>query len=524
VGAREPLRVLIAGGGVAGLEAALALRALAGDRVELELLSPADRFAYRPMLVAEPFGSGGSTTLGLAELLEESGTRHRRDALAAVVPDEHTAITAFGERVGYGALLVALGAYAVDAVPGALAFSGEPERARFAELLEALGRRRTRRFAFVVPPGATWSIAAYELALLTAAERDLRQITGVEITLVTHEASPMELFGAEAAQLVAAKLDEAGVGLRLSSPAERFEGRELRLVGGEALGFDWVIALPHLRVPELPGLPQQEHGFLPTDGHMRVIGMDDVWAAGDATAFPIKQGGLAAQQADIAARSIAARAGADVEDQVFQPMLRAALITGDTPDFMQAPVGDPSAGVASVGQAQWSPRTKLAARHLGPYLARAVGSEAAAEAVFEHGRAHDPVSDDGDVDHARAVRTLLVAADADASTGDFEAALGWLTVVERLNLVIPTDYVVRRDDWRRQLDPDLEPDAAAERIDSRFATANEAISDLQRRLGWLREIEARTGGEMKHHLEDFERGIEDLDLLSRKTGTLKWSR
>ena len=54
----EPLRVVIAGGGVAGLEAMLALRELAGDRVDIELLSPSDEFVYRPMLVAEPFGSG----------------------------------------------------------------------------------------------------------------------------------------------------------------------------------------------------------------------------------------------------------------------------------------------------------------------------------------------------------------------------------------------------------------------------------------------------------------------------------
>jgi sulfide:quinone oxidoreductase len=37
-------RVLIAGGGVAALEAALALRALAEDRVRVELLAPEPQF------------------------------------------------------------------------------------------------------------------------------------------------------------------------------------------------------------------------------------------------------------------------------------------------------------------------------------------------------------------------------------------------------------------------------------------------------------------------------------------------
>ena len=50
--------MLIAGGGIAGLEAMLALSELADDRVDIELLTPSDEFVYRPMLVAEPFGSG----------------------------------------------------------------------------------------------------------------------------------------------------------------------------------------------------------------------------------------------------------------------------------------------------------------------------------------------------------------------------------------------------------------------------------------------------------------------------------
>ena len=83
-----------------------------------------------------------------------------------------------------------MGATPVEVVGGALSFSGERERARFADLLGALGRAGASRLAFVVPPHATWSIAAYELALLTAAERDARRIRGVEITLITHEPSP----------------------------------------------------------------------------------------------------------------------------------------------------------------------------------------------------------------------------------------------------------------------------------------------------------------------------------------------
>ncbi len=513
--ASATLRVLIAGGGVAGLEAALALRALAGDLVEVELLSPSHRFIYKPMLVAEPFGSGPETDLDLGPVLAEAGARHRLGALAQVETDARVALTDQGERIEYDALLVALGAQPVEAVPGALTFGEESQRARFAELLTRLGRAGTKRLAFAVPPCTTWSIAAYELALLTAAERDARRIHGLEISVITAEVLPLGRFGAAASRLVEAKLKEAGVALRTACAARLFDHRQLHLASGETLVFDEVIALPRLEVPPLPGLPQREQGFLATDGRMQVEGLDDVWAAGDSTALPIKQGGLAAQQADIAASAIAARAGANVEIVPFEPVLRAALITGDTPDFMQAPVGDPDAGAASVGTAGWTMRTKLAARHLGPYLATAIGGGAAAEANLRR----EAVSlQGGEEAHARAVHTLLLAADADAATQDFEGALGWLAVVEQLDLVIPTEYVVRRDEWRRRLDPTISPARAADRLDARFATAAEAISDLRRRIGWLREIEARTGAEMQTHLADFERGIDDLVALSRSTG------
>jgi sulfide:quinone oxidoreductase len=511
VQARKPINVLIAGGGVAGLEGALALRALAGELVELELQSPADRFTYKPMLVAEPFGSGGPTSLDLAPILARPEIRHRRDALAGVDPDRGIAATAAGERLGFDALLVALGAMPVEAIPGALTFGGPRGRGEFTELLAALGRRGARRLAFTVPPQATWSIAAYELALLTVAERNARRIAGVEISLVTHEPAPLALFGPAAAELVYAKLDQAGITIRLSATAERFEDRELHLSDGETLRFDRVIALPKLEVPEIPGLPQGEDGFLPTDDRMRVAGTENVWAAGDATAFPIKQGGLAAQQAEVAAHAIAARAGAAVEVPPYRPVLRAALITGDTPQYMQASVGEPGAGAGA-----WSARAKLSADRLGPHLEAAVG-RSLADALRARLLEAEPGAT---TEQARAVRTLLIAADADAAVGDFEAALAWLAVVERLNLVLPPEYVVRRDDWRRHVDPELAPDAAARRIEGRFATAAEALSDLQRRLGWLRELEARTGGEMERHLNEFGHGVDDLLALSRRTGSL----
>jgi sulfide:quinone oxidoreductase len=515
-----PLHVVIAGSGVAGLEAAMSLSALAGELVDVELLSPAEEFVYRPMLVAEPFGSAEILRLGLDRIVRDVGARHTRDTLASVDPSARTVTTGSGRTIGYGALLIALGAQPVEAVPGALTFSGEDERKRFSQLLSAFGRRGMKRLAFVVPRAATWSIAIYELALLTAAERDARRLEGVEIALVTHEAAPLDLFGSPASQLVAARLEEANVSLQTSTLVERFENGQLRLSAGPPLGADAAVALPALQVPPLPGLPQRQHGFVDTDVGMRVVGLENVFAAGDATWFPIKQGGLAAQQADAAARSIAAHAGAHVPIEPFQPILRGALITGEAPGFFRTTMAGRGPDVAGAG-ALWWPPTKIAGRHLGPYVARVLGKGDSQE-LEDMPPSADPAAEQAE--HERAVSLVLAAADADAGLGDFAGALKWLTLVEQLNLVIPPEYVARRQGWRRQLEPGVSPDPAAARVDPSLGNAADAISDLQRRIGWLREIEHRTEGEMREHLSALDEDMERLMSLSRRTGIIGGKR
>jgi sulfide:quinone oxidoreductase len=427
--------------------------------------------------------------------------------------------TASGSALGYDALLIALGARPVEAVPGALTFGGEEERRRFAGLLAALGRRGTERLAFVVPRAAAWSIAAYELALLTAAERDARRLEFVEIALVTHEAAPLDLFGPTASRLVLSRLEDAGISLRPSSSAKRFDGHRLLFEKGDSLEADAAVALPALEVPSLPGLPQRRNGFVHTDSMMRVVGANGIWAAGDATWFPIKQGGLAAQQADVAARSIAVHAGVRVPNEPFDPVLRAALITGHTPDFLRTSVADRAAATAA-GQPLWWPAGKVAGRYLAPYVAGAFGQEHWDELVDVE-PSEDPAGDEAE--HGRAVSLVLAAADADADIGDFGGAIEWLSLVEQLNLVIPSEYVARRYEWRRQLHSDLKPDEAAARIDPSFASPAAAISDLQRRVGWLRAIERRTEGEMRAHLTELDEGMDQLVTLCRRSGVLSGS-
>ena len=75
------------------------------------------------------------------------------------------------------------------------------------------------------------------------------------------------------------------------------------------------------------------------DQQCKVTGVDDVWAAGDGIAFPVKFGGLAAEQADAAAEAIAQLAGADVTPQPFKPVLRGRLLTGKGERYMHHVAG-----------------------------------------------------------------------------------------------------------------------------------------------------------------------------------------
>jgi hypothetical protein len=301
--------------------------------------------------------------------------------------------------------------------------------------------------------------------------------------------------------------------------AERVDDGRLILESGTAIEGDSFVALPKLEVPSIPGTPQRQGGFIHTDSRMQVVGLESVWAAGDATGFPVKQGGLAAQQSDVAARSIAAAAGAHVPVEPFQPVLRAALITGDAPEFLRSYLPTRGVGEARAGRALWWPPTKVAGRYLGPYIAGKFGEEPGADELVDLSPSADATDDAAE--HELAIGVVLAAANADAAAGDFEGALKWLALVEQLDFVVPASYIARRYEWRRQLHPDLPPDAAAARFDPSFESGEAAMRDLERRLGWMRELGDRTGLEMQDHLSQLDAGMEHLRGLSRRAGIFK---
>jgi sulfide:quinone oxidoreductase len=369
---RGQTRILIAGGGFAAVEAVLALRALGGNRVALAMLSPEPVFHYRPAATREPFDQGPSRRYDLRAIADEMHADYHQARLEAVASRHHSIRTASGARLGYDRLILAIGARAVVGVAGAVAFRDQRDIALIRRLLGEVQDGAVSRIAFALPAVSTWPLPLYELALLSARyarEHGLK----IESVLVTPERQPLEIFGPEVSVAIRAVLERSGVGFvgNAVPSAARRDG-SLALAGGEVIEADRVVALPELRGRRLSGVPAGRLGFVPVDRAGRVEGLQDVYAAGDVTAFPVKQGGLAAQQADVAAQAIAEDLGAPIKALRPARVLQARLLGAERPVFLRAELdwtGQPTKSAAVHGDDEHGVNVpKVLGRYLAPYL------------------------------------------------------------------------------------------------------------------------------------------------------------
>jgi sulfide:quinone oxidoreductase len=360
-------QVVILGGGVAGLEALMALHDLAGDRAELTLVAPDPDFVYKPLLVEEPFDVGPAEQHALAPLAEELGARFVQKAAIRVEPDAHSVELDDGSKLDYDFLVVCAGGRFRPALKRAATFPSAGEPLRINQVLQ--GGEGPRRIAFVVPSGVTWALPMYEIALMAQRRAQELRLDDVELTIVTPEETPLAIFGPTASAAVAELL--AARGIEVDPGVHAHDGEEGELIltpGNRRLQVARVIALPTMEGPAIAGLPLDEQGFIPIDQHARVRGVEDVYAAGDGTNFPIKQGGLGTQQADAAAAHIAHLLGAATTAEPFHPVLRGKLLTGEESLHLRADVGGGGGIEEASLDCLWWPPHKISGRYLAPFL------------------------------------------------------------------------------------------------------------------------------------------------------------
>ena len=364
------LRTLIAGGGVAALEAALALRDLAGDRVSITLLAPEPEFTYRPMRVREPFGYSMAKSYPLAAIAGDIGADFVQDAFRRLDSDRSTVHTEQGAALEYDALLLALGARMRPAFSHGLTIDDRQLDEQLHGLIQDVEGGYVRSLAFVAPSPMPWPLPIYELALMTARRAYDMEIE-LAITIVTPEDAPLAVFGTKVSEAMGRLLPSRGIETILSARSEVPEPGHVAIhPGNRSLHADRIVALPQLFGPSVPGVPLgASGGFIPVDAHCAVPHLERVWAAGDATDFPIKHGGIAAQQADTAAEAIAALAGAEVEPKRFHPEIHSVLLAADKPLYLSAHVTGGHGTSSEISDTPtWSPPTKIAAKYLAPYL------------------------------------------------------------------------------------------------------------------------------------------------------------
>lgn len=378
-GTSDKFRVIVAGGGVAALESVLALHELAGDRVDLRVLAPDREFVYRPMTVREPFAYARAARYELAPIVARAGAALVPGKLGRVDVEKHIVHTADHDALEYDALVLALGAQICPRYTHALTIDDRRLDETLQGLIQDVEGGYVRRIAFVSPGRMAWPLPLYELALMTAG-RAYDMCIELEATIVTPEDKPLAIFGSAVADGVGALLADANIKVISSGYAEvPRTGAVVVNPGDRHLAVDRIVALPELYGPSVRGVPSGEHGFIRVNRFGRVPDAGNVYAAGDATDFPVKHGGLGAQQADAVAESIAALAGVSIEPHPFKPVIRGILMTHERPRYLAAEI---TGGRGFASQFSDSPiegvTSKIAARYLGAYLESANQAKAVA--------------------------------------------------------------------------------------------------------------------------------------------------
>jgi sulfide:quinone oxidoreductase len=365
----KKLRVLIVGGGVAALETILALADLARESTDVTVLAPNAEFVYRPMVVREPFAYGSAPRYPLAPIVADCRATLLRGELEWIDPVAHTIHTRDNESIAYDVLVLALGARIEHRYKHALTIDDRDLGETMRGLIQDVEGGYIHKLAFVAAGRMAWPLPLYELALMTAGRAyDM----GIELqtTIVTPEDSPLAIFGKSASSAVAEMLARASVATINSAYAEVPSSHEVVInPGDQHLEVDRVIALPELFGPAVRGIPLGEHGFIRVDPYCRVPDVEHIYAAGDATDFPIKHGGVGSQQADVAARSIAALAGAPVSPDRFSPMIHGMLLSDGKPAYLTAHLTGGHGFSSEISDTpSSSPPSKIAAKYLAPYL------------------------------------------------------------------------------------------------------------------------------------------------------------
>jgi sulfide:quinone oxidoreductase len=353
-----PPRVLVLGGGFAGLETSFLLRMRTGKALDITIVSDRDTFLFKPNTIYIPFGADPESFL--MPLRKPAYKQHLNlveGSVSELDPDRRLVSLDDGSALSYDFLVVATGAgMRPEEIPGL------PEHASTIwtpEAMSDLGRRietlRSRAEAgenqealFVVPPNNKCAGPLYEIVfMLETWLRRNKLRDRVKITYSTFEQSFIQAFGPRLHEVVSAEFSERSIEGHTGEVLEEVVDGEARFGGSVKRRFDQLISFPpYVAGVRYEALPADDRGFLATDLRTRQVeGHPEIYAPGDAGDFPVKQAFLAMLQADAAADHIASQVASKEFSQPFDPVSMCVMEMLDKATFAQVPLqltGDPN--------------------------------------------------------------------------------------------------------------------------------------------------------------------------------------
>lgn len=311
-------RVVIVGGGLAGLEAALYLRERLHDKVHVTMVADSETFVFRPFLAYVPFGlDPQSIQLDLTAIAARHGIQFHTGHVERVEPARKL-VHAGAQSYVFDYAILATGAAVVrESTPGLRRGHTLWDEAAMLALRRALQKLveqaadgTSSRIVFLVPPSCAWSGPLYEMALMTAAwlrRHETRR--DVELALVTAEPTFIEALGSSMHAAMADELAKYHITAATGRHPARIEAGRIVFESGPDEPFDILVngAVQKGSGPR-EGIAVDQRGFYRThEATRQSLTSDDIYAVGDGSDYPVKQGFLALLQADTAAEHIASR-------------------------------------------------------------------------------------------------------------------------------------------------------------------------------------------------------------------------
>jgi NADH dehydrogenase FAD-containing subunit len=201
---------------------------------------------------------------------------------------------------------------------------------------------RQQRVLFLVPPNNKCSGPLYEMVMMLDTWLRRKSVRkNVFLTWTTYEDGYIQAFGPRLNGVVEHEFMTRDISGHTGYVVEEIGPSSVRYQGGHDLPYDLLIAFPpYVASTRYQELPADDRGFIATElGSRQVKGHPEIYAAGDAGDFPVKQAFLAFLQADAVAEHLAAQVrGTGGAAAPFKPTSMCVMEEFNTATFAQVPL------------------------------------------------------------------------------------------------------------------------------------------------------------------------------------------